>query len=77
MLGAEAPRKAKVAKTMESGDLAWKTTAAVTLGFATALTNDSDRSTARTRPKARLTYFPQDDRISKTKNGMADMERRK
>ena len=30
-----------------------------TLGFATELINNSDRSAARTLPKARLTYLPQ------------------
>ena len=35
-----------------------------TFGFATDLTNTSQRSAARTMPKARLTYLPQLDRIA-------------
>ena len=51
-------RKAKLSQKLP------KTKVSKTLGFATDLTNTSDRSAARTLPKARLTDLPQPDCIS-------------
>ena len=48
-------RKAKLSQKL------YKTKVSKTLGFATDLTNTSDRSAARTLPKASLTDLPQPD----------------